>query len=135
MIFCTSLFAVEVNKGQQIITLDSYWKFNIDPNNEGVEKKWHTASMNDDSWAIMPVPGNWDLYNEYANYKGNSWYRTTFKTPLAKNKQIILSIGEVGMSYKIFLNGKQVADILCGNYMEQFDITSHLKQGVNNVLS
>jgi len=133
--FCLSLFAVEVNKGQQIIALDPYWKFNIDPYNEGVEKKWHTAGINDDNWTMMPVPGNWDLYNEYANYKGNAWYRTTFKTPLAKNKQVVLSIGEVGMSYKIFLNGKQVADVLCGNYMEQFDITSQLKEGVNNVLS
>ena len=129
------MLAVEVNKGQQIIALDPYWKFNIDPNSEGLEKKWHTSSFNDAAWTMIAVPGNWDLYNEYANYKGNAWYRTSFKTPLVKNKQIILSLGEVGMSYKIFLNGKQVADILCGNYMEQFDITKLLKTGINNVLS
>ena len=135
IIFCTNLLAVEVNKGQQIIAFDPYWKFNIDPNSEGLEKKWHTSSFNDAAWTMMSVPGNWDLYNEYANYKGTAWYRTSFKTPLVKNKQIILSLGEVGMSYKIFLNGKQLADILCGNYMEQFDITKLLKAGINNVLS
>ena len=135
IIFCTNLLAVEVNKGQQIIAFDPYWKFNIDPNSEGLEKKWHTSSFNDAAWTMMSVPGNWDLYNEYANYKGTAWYRTSFKTPLVKNKQIILSLGEVGMSYKIFLNGKQLADILCGNYMEQFDVTKLLKAGINNVLS
>ncbi len=135
IIFCTNLLAVEVNKGQQIIAFDPYWKFNIDPNSEGLEKKWHTSTFNDAAWTMMSVPGNWDLYNEYANYKGTAWYRTSFKTPLVKNKQIILSLGEVGMSYKIFLNGKQLADILCGNYMEQFDITKLLKAGINNVLS
>ena len=84
IIFCTNLLAVEVNKGQQIIAFDPYWKFNIDPNSEGLEKKWHTSSFNDAAWTMMSVPGNWDLYNEYANYKGTAWYRTSFKTPLVK---------------------------------------------------
>src|SRR5688572_9938185 len=51
------------------------WKFKTDPYSKGETLGWFAAGMCDRDWDLMPVPGNWDLRNEYANYVGKAWYR------------------------------------------------------------
>ena len=121
--------------GERKIEINQNWKFTIDPNNEGEDAHWYNSNYNYFGWKNVSIPHNWDLDNEYANYKGKTWYRTTFETPTATNKKIVLSFGEVAMSYKVFLNGKLIADILCGNYREDFDVTTLLKPNASNSLA
>ncbi len=131
----TNAIAGKVEKGQQEILLPEVWKFTVDPYDLGLKEHWENQLWNVQGWKSMPVPGNWDLYNEYANYKGRAWYRTSFQAPNVNNKHIILNMGEVGMSYSVFLNGQKIADITCGNYLEQFDISNSIKYGKTNILT
>jgi beta-galactosidase len=133
----TSVCAIagHVRVGEKAIHLGNTWKFSIDAANVGQTGKWYAAGFDDKGWGQMEVPGLWYLQNEYTNYKGKAWYRTHFATPAAANKRIMLAFGEVGMSYKVFINGVQIADILCGNYEEAFDITGRLNKAGDNVLA
>lgn len=122
--------------GEAQIVLDDVWKFKIDASATGEKEKWFSTTLNDKNWENISVPGNWDLINEHANYKGKAWYRTSFVVPSTiNNERIFLSFGEVGMSYKVFVNGSFVAQILCGNYEELFDVTKLVKQLGKNHLA
>ncbi len=135
LLFINHILANKVVIGETQIPINQNWKFTIDPNNEGETKQWYSVSYSDAGWKNVTIPHNWDLDNEYANYKGKTWYKTSFETPSFSNKKVVLSFGEVAMSYKVFLNGKQIASVLCGNYREDFDITTLLKPNTTNTLA
>ena len=127
--------ADDIPIGQQNIALPKSWKFSIDPNNKGLSSGWQKSSFNDQGWESMKVPDNWDLHNEYANYRGKAWYRTSFYVPALKGRSAILAFGEVGNSYKVFINDSLIAQVLCGDFTQEFDFTSICKQGAQNQLS
>lgn len=128
-------YATDVAIGVQKIALPSVWKFKIDPKNVGEENKWYLPLVSTAGWDSLSVPGNWDLQNEYAKYKGKAWYKTHFKVPKVTNQRIVLLFGEVGTSYKVYVNGHLAASILCGNYEETIDITRLAKVGIDNQLT
>ena len=115
--------------------LPATWKFRIDPYQQGESIGWHRSSHGDANWDSMAVPGNWDLSNEYANYKGKAWYRTAFRTMPAPGKRVILAFGEVGNAYRVFLNDKLIASVDCGNSPAEFDITLMVRTGPRNLLA
>ncbi len=122
--------------GETQVELNDVWKFKTDASATGENEKWFSTTLNDKNWENIDVPGNWDLINEHANYKGKAWYRTSFVVPSTNNdERIFLAFGEVGMSYKVFVNGYLVAQILSGNYEEQFDITKHIIKTGKNYLA
>lgn len=128
-------FSGKVLKGQEILSLPTYWKFKTDPYNQGLHEHWEKIGIIDQGWSIMKVPDNWDLHNEFANYKGKAWYRTSFIMPQITDRNIVLDIGEIGMSYTVFLNGKNIGSFICGNYPEQIDISNIVLKGKRNNLT
>lgn len=111
----------------QEVNLNANWRFKIDPNQIGLQEQWFSKQVNDASWESVNVPHLWDLQNEYANYIGKAWYRKSFDHRLdLKDKRVFLEIGEVGMSYTLYVDGKKAGDVLAGNYLEEFDITDLL---------
>jgi len=121
--------------GETRISLNGFWQFKTDPSQLGQEQQWYSVDFNDTDWDKMEVPGSWELMNETANYIGMAWYRTTFKTPeISGEKRFFLEFEAVSMSYKVYLNGKLVAQQLVGNYRERYDISDFLnKSGVNSL--
>jgi len=134
VLFGTFVAKANVEKGNQIIALPKVWKFKIDPDNVGESKQWFHSNVSVTGWDSISVPGNWDVKNVYANYKGKAWYRTEFLTPSFSNKKLFLAMGEVGMSYSIYINGKPVATVLAGNYEEEFEIEKFVRKGEKNTL-
>lgn len=109
------------------ISLNENWKFKTDPYQIGTQQEWFAKHCNDTAWESINVPHLWDLQNEYANYKGKAWYRKVFSLEsLNKDKRVFVELGEIGMSYSLYLDGKKVAYVLAGNYLENFDITDFL---------
>ncbi len=86
-------------------------------------------------WEAVTIPSNWDVRNAYANYRGKAWYRTSFQTPVMKNKRVFLSFEAISMSYRVYLNGKQIAHVVSGNTSETFDVTTLLLPDRRNVLA
>ena len=77
------------NAGEYLQSLNGSWAFKTDPNDIGEQQAWFAETANTSSWDSMPVPGNWDLRNEYSNYKGKAWYRTSFSIPDIKKEKAI----------------------------------------------
>ena len=93
-IICYSIKANTTPIGERKIEINQNWKFTIDPNNEGEDSHWYNSNYNVVGWKNVSIPHNWDLDNEYANYKGKSWYRTAFETPtllVKKNDGILVN--------------------------------------------
>ncbi|MFH6991720.1 glycoside hydrolase family 2 protein [Flavobacterium sp. FlaQc-48] len=129
-------YAGDFTDGEQRITLDGIWKFKTDQLDQGLDQKWYQSSYNDAYWEDIKVPGSWELLNQYAEYFGKAWYRTSFESPeIQKGKHVFLEFGAVSMSYRVFLNGQEIASVEAGNYVERFEVSSLLKKGKKNKLA
>ncbi len=121
--------------GETKISLDGTWNFKADYYNKGEEQNWFAGNFNDAGWDKMNVPGNWDIRNEYANYIGKGWYRTTFETPSElEGKVVRLNFEAVGIDYKVWLNGEQIANIKGGYFSNYINVSGKLKRGAKNIL-
>ncbi len=135
-----SIFAAtagnSVNPGETRISLNGLWNFKADYYNNGEAQSWFEGRFNDSGWDKLPVPGNWDIRNEYANYSGKGWYRTTFETPSEITDKVVrLNFEAVGIDYKVWVNDELVADVKGGYFPNFIDIGKKLKNGVKNSLA
>ena len=117
------------------ISLNGLWSFKADYYNNGEGQAWFGTDFNDSDWDKLPVPGNWDLRNEYANFTGKGWYRTTFETPSGIDGKVVrLNFEAVGIDYKVWLNGEQIANVTGGYFPNSINISGKLKAGIKNSL-
>jgi hypothetical protein len=141
LLILQTLAAGHFTSGEQRISLNGFWQFRTDPQQNGEAQQWFSAAYNDKTWNKTEVPGSWESENETANYIGKAWYRTTFQSPEKTGKRVYLEFEAVSMSYRVFLNDKLVANELVGNYCVKYDITDLLEPKntlaveVNNSLS
>ncbi|RYF97285.1 MAG: hypothetical protein EOO00_00555 [Chitinophagaceae bacterium] len=111
------------------------WRFRIDPNGKGETSGWFAPSLKDVDWDLLPVPGNWDLRNEYANYVGTAWYRKTIAPGAAwQNKTIRLHFDGVNFNSRVWVNGKLVGSNNVGYLPFEFDVTPFLNLSDSNLL-
>ncbi|MBV5349320.1 beta galactosidase jelly roll domain-containing protein [bacterium] len=121
--------------GETRISLNGIWNFKADYYNKGEDQVWFAGNFNDSGWDKMNVPGNWDIRNEYVNFIGKGWYRTTFETPSGIDGKVVrLNFEAVGIDYKVWLNGEQIASVTGGYFSNYINISGKLKSGVKNTL-
>jgi len=119
--------------GETRISLNGIWNFKADYYNKGEDQVWFAGNFNDSGWDKMNVPGNWDIRNEYVNFIGKGWYRTTFETPSGIDGKVVrLNFEAVGIDYKVWLNGEQIASVTGGYFSNYINISGKLKSGVKN---
>lgn len=136
MAFLPKSYAGKYLYGESRTCLDGEWMFKADYNDVGEKCQWFSCGFDDSQWERMPVPGSWELTNEYSNYIGKSWYRTRFQSPkMSEGQKVFIEFEAVSMSYKVFVNGIKVADEEVGNYIEKFDITRLLHPNGQNVVA
>jgi len=129
----TSLHA---NTAEQRISLNGNWDFRADYYNQGEASRWFNSNLKTENWDKMPVPGNWDLRNEYNQHMGKAWYRRTFDTPLnSEGKVVRLFFEAVGIDYKVWLNNELISDITGGYFPEYTDISAKLQKDGKNTLT
>lgn len=119
----------------QVISLNGTWNFKADYYNKGATQNWYGIDFSDLGWDKMQVPGNWDIRNEYAEFAGKGWYRTSFETPAGiTGKVVLLNFEAVGIDYKVWLNGEQIAHIMGGYFSTNLNITGKLNNQAKNTL-
>ena len=129
MLAMLPLMAISATK----IDLNGTWKFKTDPYSQGESKGWHSKELGTEGWNEMPVPGNWDLYNEYSEYVGDAWYTRTFEAnPDWSNKLVRLVFQSVYNDCKVWLNGVEIGENHIGFLPFEFDISKHLIYGQPN---
>jgi beta-galactosidase len=128
---------VGVTKGSVGVTrsLNGNWAFRTDPNNVGETQGWQKADFSTQNWDEMPVPGNWDLRNEYAHYAGKGWYRKTFVVANdLKNKTLLLNFEAVYHDCTVWLNSKKLGENHSGFLPFEFEVSSLVNFGQPNTL-
>lgn len=85
------------------------WKFQTDPQDQGVAGLWFAPEFDDSAWKPMPVPGNWEKYG-FAKYDGIGWYRKVLELPeKMRGKKLFASFMGVDDEYDLYVNGKLMA--------------------------
>ena len=135
----TGLYAQQVkltnNLNETRISLNGLWNFKADYYNKGEDQGWQNPNFNDLGWDKMDVPGNWDIHNEYAEFMGKGWYRTRFDTPSeTKGKVVCLNFEAIGIDYKVWLNGEQIANVVGGYFPNCINVTTKLNPSNQNSL-
>lgn len=116
------------------LDLSGIWDFKIDPNGMGEQEGWYNGLV--DARPIA-VPGSWneqleDLYN----YLGPAWYVTRTYVPSGwQGQRIFIRVGSANYIATVYINGVKVGSHEGGHLPFAFEITEHLRWGVENTIA
>ncbi|GAB3868331.1 glycoside hydrolase family 2 TIM barrel-domain containing protein [Dactylosporangium cerinum] len=115
-------------------TLDGVWRFATDPGNTGEAAGWAQPGFDDSGWATLQIPGNWDVHDAWAGYRGWGWHRRTVAAPTITAGQVVrLRFEAVYHRARVWFNGVYLGEHVGGYTPFEFDVTSRL-QGTNTVV-
>ena len=146
-------------KSSNFMSLNGTWKFFWVKNADARPTDFWKADFNDKGWDNLQVPAVWELngYGDpiYVNV-GYAWrnqftnnppfvpvennhvgsYRRVIKVPADwKGKDIIAHFGAVSSNMYLWVNGKYVGYSEDSKLEAEFDLTSYLKPGQENVIA
>lgn len=118
------------------------WKFILSDNPE-----FREPSFKDSDWRKLDLPHDWSIEGDYVPDKylgfkngyfpeGIGWYRKHFSIDASKtNKQFVIQFDGVYMNSEVWVNGQFCGRRPYGYATFQYDITSMLKFGNENVIA
>jgi alpha-glucosidase (family GH31 glycosyl hydrolase) len=89
------------------LDISAGWKFMPDAHDQGFNQHWFAADYDDRAWKPMRTDQSWNRQG-YPDYQGIGWYRTSVSLPEQLPEALYLYLGEVGQTYRLFVNGKEV---------------------------
>lgn len=114
-------------QGSERLSLDGTWAFTVE------------AAQLDrplEAWDRLPVPGNWDTTNRYAQHVGPGWYRRLFTLPDGwQGRRVRLCFEAVYETAEVFLNGRSLGRHQGGYTPFEFDITHLARRDQENELT
>lgn len=112
------------------------WRFQIDPYDWGEEERWFAADFDRSDWAVVQVPGPWDLYEPALwAYEGVAWYVTEISADLVRpNQRQRLHFARVNRHAKVWLNGHLLGEHAGDHLPFELVATPHLRAEAPNVL-
>lgn len=134
-------------------SLNGMWKFKFVENPSMAPQEFYEAGFNTSSWEELPVPANWQIHGYgqpiYTNIKmpfpmdppnvpedknETGLYRTSFELPDTwQERQIFLHFAGVQSSCQVWLNGQEVGYSEGSMTPAEFDITSLVEDGINEL--
>jgi len=116
---------------KQPLTLDGDWNFLADPS--GTLRIGDLASNR--NARPTRVPSSWQSqFTDLRDYAGVTWYwRTWTQSDLAPNARLLLRFGAVDYQADVYINGQKVGSHEGGYLPFEFDITSQVHRGENQV--
>lgn len=93
------------------------------------------VEYNFDTSPQMAIPGDWNTQdNQLFFYEGTVWFRRTFDYQPKQGKRTVLYFGAVNYEAVVYVNGQKMGKHVGGFTPFNYDITSALKPGRNNVI-
>jgi len=134
-------------------SLNGTWKFNWAKNMQESPKGFFKQSFDDKAWATIKVPSNWQRQGFgtpiYSNikypfpkeppyiaqeYNPVGSYKRTFEVPLNwQNRQTFIHFEGVDSAFYLWVNGKKVGYSQGSRTPAEWDISSFLKSGINEL--
>lgn len=140
------------------MSLEGMWKFSFVKNHNDAPKGFYAPGYDDASWGTFPVPGLFEM-NGYGDriYKniGYAWatqfasrppyieeknnytgsYRRTVSIPKEwKGQRIVMHVGSATSNLTLWVNGREVGYSEDSKDAVEFDLTSYLKPGEDNLI-
>jgi alpha-glucosidase (family GH31 glycosyl hydrolase) len=118
------------------LDISKAWTFAADPHDQGLSQHWFAADYDDHAWKPIRTDQSW-LQQGYANYQGIGWYRTSVTLPAGLPDALYLYLGEVGQTYRIFINGQEAAHdkVQWPRRLTYTDIRPYIKPGQRNEIA
>ncbi|HET7756326.1 MAG TPA: TIM-barrel domain-containing protein [Steroidobacteraceae bacterium] len=112
--------------------ISSAWSFATDPRDEGLAHHWYAAVPDAGRWQPVRI-GPWESQG-YRAYRGVGWYRATVDLPATLPRALYLYLGQVGQSYRIFVNGTEATHSQAHwpRRLTYTDITPYVRAGGPN---
>ena len=122
---------------QEIFWLPENWKFQLDIEDRGLKKNWHSSKFDDWKW---PLISTWAMYENqgYTDVDGRFWYRTAVDIPKFTGDKVILRIGSLDDDGEVYVNGKLVYRGVDADMWDKsfgINVTNIIKQGARNVIA
>ena len=143
-------------KAYECVSLNGEWNYIVDVQEEG----YYDYRMNPTRWGFfqnakpqrpedlieydfdksptMQIPSDWNTQDEQLFfYEGTVWFYKKFKVESLEfkdSKQSLLYFGAVNYDAHVYVNGQHVGHHIGGFTPFNYDVTSLLKEGENNVI-
>lgn len=131
--------------------INANWAFNYFPS-EAAGKGYEATGFDDSRWSVISIPHTWSTFETTGElhpfimnasesddpywWKGWGWYRKHFSIDqMSSGKKIFVEFEGVQKYCKVWLNGRYLGDHKGGYGSFDFDITSFVKLGGDNVLA
>jgi hypothetical protein len=103
-----TLRSFAVSRVNDILEINSDWRFKLDPDQQGDNKKWWQTQFDDSDWSIIQASKLWE--SQGYRYDGMAWYRRYAEVPKKfEGRKIYLVAEGVDDAYRLWINGKFVA--------------------------
>ncbi|MDD3323041.1 MAG: glycoside hydrolase family 2 TIM barrel-domain containing protein [Paludibacter sp.] len=147
----------DIKASENYFSLNGTWKFNLVTKPSQRPTSFYTTNFNDQVWDNITVPGNWQTQGfDYAIYRNATYpwlkfenisppvaptvynpvgsYRRTFTLPTDwDGKKCILHFDGVESAYYVWINGNFVGYSEDSYAPSEYDVTSYLTSGTNNI--
>ncbi|MGA7754946.1 MAG: glycoside hydrolase family 2 TIM barrel-domain containing protein, partial [Candidatus Sulfotelmatobacter sp.] len=131
--------------GRTTVSLNGSWQAIVDPfdNGKGAgffrdqkpKDKSDRVEYSFDASPLMNVPGDWNTQREsLLLYEGPVWYRRLFNYHKRENSRVFVYFGAVNYIASVYLNGEKLGDHEGGFTAFDFEATSLLREGENDLI-
>ena len=127
--------AQEVPPARQELNISSDWRFVIGEHDDA-----QIPGFVDSDWKVVQLPHTWNALDGQDGgsnyYRGRAWYRKRVVIPAAwGGKRIFLTFNGANSVADPFINGVPLGHHIGGYSAFTYDITDHVKIGVENVIA
>lgn len=119
---------------RNLYSLDGFWRFAADRNNEGEALNWHKHLQADREISVL---ASWnEQYQDLMHYFGIGWYEREFVLPASlKGEHVFIRIGAANYLTTVWINGQRVGEHEGGHLPFSFNITNEVKLGAANTVT
>lgn len=143
-------------EGRNTISLDGWWKYVIDPQDNGIKGYRNTLVDEAASYFVdmdydsdythnylydfsaadsLKVPGDWNTQKSHLMfYEGTIWYRKRFEMQPADDCRYFLYFGAANYEAMPAVNGETLGKHIGGYTPFNFEVTGLLRNGLNSVV-
>lgn len=140
LVYATDNAQTPPAQGRPKLSLRGDWEFRLDPENEGIRRKWFSTLISYSE--KIQVPGCWQAQGFGAanrhlrhDYQGKAWYRRIVKVPAEwAGKRVWIHIGGASNTADVFINNRLVGVVEGFLTPYEFDATEAIKPGTENVI-
>jgi alpha-glucosidase (family GH31 glycosyl hydrolase) len=118
------------------LDMSTSWTFATDPHNQGLRQQWFAPGYDDHAWKPIRTDQSWQQQG-YPDDRAAGWYRASVPLPAKLPDALYLYFGEVGQTYQLFVNGKEVehTQVPWPQRLTYADIKPYVQAGQRNEIA